>query len=106
MRTIKVKKDQSLAGIALQEYGHVEGVFFLVADNRHLIGITDNIYEGYELFIREEQINSPMQTYLSDYVIATAKGARGCGIEYWGIEVDFVIQPSQGFNQDFNNDFL
>ncbi len=106
MRTIRVKKDQSLSDIALQEYGHVEGVFFLVEDNVILIGITDNIYEGDELLIREDQINSPMQTFLADYVIAIAKGARGCGIGYWGIEVDFEMQPSPDFNHDFNNDFL
>ncbi len=106
MRIIKVKKDQSLADIALQEYGHVEGVFFLVEDNATLIGITDNIYEGDQLIIREEQINAPMQTFLADYIIATAKGARGCGIGYWTIGVDFEVQPSPDFNNDFNNDFL
>ena len=91
MRTIKVKKDQSLADIALQQYGHVEGVFFLVADNRHLIGITDNIYHGDELLIRTENINSPMQIFLSDYDIATVKGARGVGIGYWSINQDFKV---------------
>lgn len=92
MRAIKVKKDQSLADIALQEYGHVEGVFFLVEDNTALIGITDTLHRGDELLIRETQINAPMQTFLADYVIATAKGARGCGVGYWAIGRDFQVQ--------------
>ncbi len=91
MRTIKVKKDQGLADIALQEYGHVEGVFLLVEDNTGLIGITDNIYKGDELLIRAESINSPMQNFLADYDIATVKGARGEGIGYWNINQDFKV---------------
>ena len=92
MRAIKVKKDQSLADIALQEYGHVQGVFFLVEDNPALIGITDTLHWGDELLIREAQINAPMQTFLADYTIATAKGARGCGVGYWDIGRDFQVQ--------------
>ncbi len=91
MQTIEVKKDQSLADIALQQYGHVEGVFFLVEDNTELIGITDNTYEGDQLIIREENLNSPMQTFLSDYNIATAKGARGEGIGYWNVGQNFKV---------------
>ncbi len=107
MRIIKVKKDQSLADIALQEYGHVEGVFFLVEDNIGLIGITDNIYKEDELLIREEQINASMKTFLADYDIATVKCARGCGVGYWTIGVDFEVQQGGGyFNNDFNNSFF
>ncbi len=91
MRTIKVKKDQSLADIAIQEYGHVEGIFFLVEDNLKLIGITDNVFAGDDLLIRDEIINNQMQTFLVDYDIATVKGTRGEGVGYWRINKDFVI---------------
>ncbi len=92
MQAIKVKKDQSLADIALQEYGHVEGVFLLVEDNPQLIGITDNVFAGDELLVRAENINSPMKIYLTDYDIATVKGGRGEGIGYWNIKKDFIIE--------------
>ena len=91
MRVIKVKKDQSLADIALQEYGHIEGVFFLVRDNRHLNGITDTIYPEEELIIRNEKINYPMQQFLLAFELATAKNAQGEGIGYWSINHDFKI---------------
>ena len=93
MRSIEVKLDQSLADIAIQEYGDISGLFFLVKDNPQLHGPTDNIYPGDILSIRDEVVNKPMVDYLRPYEIATVKGSRGEGINYWAIEVDFVVQP-------------
>ena len=91
MRIIKVKKDQSLFDIALQEYGHIEGVYFLVEDNSSLIGITDTLHGGDELSIRETKINRPMKDFLTPYELATAKDATGEGIGYWTIGKDFSV---------------
>lgn len=90
MRTISVKKDQSLFDIALQEYGDVEGVFWLVTDNK-LNGVTSNVFKDQELLIRDEVINRNMKEYLSQFDIATVKGARGIGIGYWQIGGDFKV---------------
>ena len=93
MRSIKVKIDQSLADVAIQEYGDIGGLIYLVQDNANLLGITDNIYPGDELFIRNEIINRPMVDYLRPFDIATVKSCRGEGIGYWAIERDFIVQP-------------
>lgn len=94
MRSIEVKLDQSLADIAIQEYGDISGLFFLVKDNPQLHGPTDNIYLGDLLSIRDEVVNKSMVDYLRPYEITTVKGSRGEGINYWAIEVDFVVQPT------------
>lgn len=91
MQIIKIKKDQSLADIALQEYGHIEGIFSLLEDNPYLKGITDNLYEADTLRVRDQPINSRMRSFLSSYEIATMSGARGEGIGYWRIRTDFKI---------------
>lgn len=91
MRIIKAKIHQTLADIALQEYGDLEGVYWLVEDNDHLIGITDNLSIGEELMIRNDVINSQMVSYLRSYTIATAAKAQGEGIGYWKIENDFKV---------------
>ncbi len=91
MRTIKVKKGQSLTDIALQEYGHIEGLFLLVADNTTLEGITDNVFMDEELLIGDTPINSQMRDFLADYTIATIENARGEGIGYWRVNKDFIV---------------
>ncbi len=92
MRTIEIKKDQSLADIALQEYGDVQGLFMLVDDNADILnGITDTLHKGDKLQVRNAKINRRMQEHLSEYALATAKGARGEGIGYWGVDRDFII---------------
>lgn len=92
MHNTTVKRDQSLFDIALQEYGHIAGIYMLLEDNPNLIGPTDNIYEGDQLLIRETVINSQMANYLRPYNIATVMNARGEGVGYWAIEVDFKVQ--------------
>ena len=91
MRIIKVKKNQSLADIALQEYGDIEGVFHLVNDNPELNGITDNVFENDELNIRDEVINQQVKRFLEPTVISTAEDARGQGIGYMRIETDNIV---------------
>lgn len=91
MPIIKVKIDQTLMDIALQEYGDIDGVFWLVQDNTDLIGITDTLQEGQSLIIREEKIKPKMVEVLKSANIATAGKARGEGIGYWVIGIDFIV---------------
>lgn len=112
MRSIEVKIDQSLADIAIQEYGDVSGLIYLVQDNPNLLGITDNVYPGDILIIRNKAINTQMVTYLRPFEIATVKGSRGEGINYWAVEVDFIVSedpfvppPPGSFSISFSNSF-
>ncbi len=89
MPVIKAKIKQTIADIALQEYGDIEGVYWLVEDNDQLIGITDTLHEGDELIIRDAVINQQMVDYLRQYPQATGAKAQGEGIGYWKIEIDF-----------------
>ena len=91
MRVIKVIKNQSLLDIALQEYGSVNGAFWLVEDNDKLLGITDNVFENDELNIRDEVINEKMKNYLAPHDLATVKDSRATGIGYWRIEKTFKV---------------
>ncbi len=91
MRIIEVKHNQSLLDISIQEYGNIEGVFWIVEDN-NLNGITDNVYPGYKLNIRDSVINSISKQFLSNKeTIATVNGARGTGIGYMILEQDFIV---------------
>ncbi len=90
MQTIKVKQNQTLMDVALQEYGDVFGVFWLVEDNQ-LNGITANIHQGEELLIREQKMNKRMVDYLRPHEIATGEGVQGTGIGYMKIGTDFKI---------------
>lgn len=90
MRTIIVKLNQSLFDIALQEYGDVQGVFFLVDDNG-LNSIDANVYEGDELQVRDEVIDKETKEYLEDHELATVDNVRGKGIGYMRIEKTFKV---------------
>lgn len=92
MRSITVKINQSLFDIALEQYGSIEGVYWLVEDNELLTGITDNVFPTDTLLIRDEVINNKAQKYLSDYDITTVEDARGSGIGYMRIGIDFKVE--------------
>ena len=77
--------------VALQEYGDMEGVFLLVADNPALMGITDTLRAGDDLKVRPAMPDVQMQRFLTAYDLATAQGAQGEGIGYWAIGNDFVV---------------
>lgn len=53
MKKCTVQYGQSMWDIAIQEYGHVDGVFLLVKDNPNY-SITDVPVPGEELLIRDE----------------------------------------------------
>ena len=92
MRIIKVRKNQSVFDIALQEYGNIGGAFFIVEDN-NLGGVTDNLHEGKMLKIKEIQgKDKRIRDFLSTEKITTVKGVEGTGIGYWEINRNFIIQ--------------
>lgn len=92
MRDITVKPNQSLFDIAIQEYGNIEGVFHLVEDNESLTGITDNVFAGEVLKVRDNAINKRMVEFLRPHEIATVKDARGEGIGYMRVGIDFIVR--------------
>ena len=92
MREIIVKKNQSLLDIALQEYGHVAGVFDIVERNA-LAGITDNVYEHERLEVSKTPLSGRIREFLSTHTIATLAGAheRACGIGWMQVERNFMV---------------
>ena len=93
MRNIEVKYGQSLFDIALQYYGSIEAVFWIVEDN-NLNGIVDNVYEGDTLQIRDTVMNKQIVTELSKVTVATIynESDRASGIGYMQVERDFDIK--------------
>lgn len=93
MRNIEVKYGQSLFDIALQYYGSIEAVFWIVEDN-NLNGIVDNVYEGDTLQIRDTVMNKQIVTELSKVAVATIynESDRASGIGYMQVERDFDIK--------------
>jgi len=90
MRAIKVKANQTLMDIALQEYGSVEGVYELVRLN-HLRGITDSVYEGDEVKAGAA-LRRTVQQYLTPFPLRTGKDASAEGIGFYALETDFIIR--------------
>lgn len=93
MRSIEVKYGQSLFDIALQYYGSIEAVFWIVEDN-NLNGIVDNVFEGDLLQIRDTVMNKQIVTELSKVTVATIynESDRASGIGYMQVERDFDIK--------------
>lgn len=93
MKVVEIKYGQSLFDIAIQEYGSVEGVFWLVEDN-NLSGIVDNVYEGDTLNVRETIINKQVITDLREKTIATlySDKERAQGLGYMEIERNFDVE--------------
>lgn len=93
MRNIEVKYGQSLFDIALQYYGSIEAVFWIVEDN-NLNGIVDNVYEGDSLQIRDTLMNKQIVTELSKVTVATIynESDRASGIGYMQVERDFDVK--------------
>ncbi|MBI1228222.1 MAG: LysM peptidoglycan-binding domain-containing protein [Bacteroidetes bacterium] len=80
MKTIKVKSGQSTEDIALQEYGAIEGVIYLLMDNN--LSPSDSLYPGQELQIRDEvpeltESNRKIQSYLSSRGVSPNSGSAG-----------------------------
>ena len=88
MRTYQVLPQQSLFDIAIEVYGDVEGVFWLLADNPQLTGLTDRLRVGQPLQIRPEQVNPRQAKELDIYgpFQTIEEQDRPIGIGYWYTE--------------------
>ncbi len=70
MRITEVKYQQSLADVAIQHYGDVMGVYWLVEDN-NLRSVVDVIEHGKKLIIREQYLNKRVAEELKLKDVAT-----------------------------------
>jgi hypothetical protein len=93
MRSIVAKYGQSLFDIALEYYGNIQGVFWLVEDNE-LNGITDNVFDGDLLLIRDEVLNNNTVELLKTYTVATVfdPEERAEGIDYMIVEQTLIVE--------------
>lgn len=93
MKKIVVKNKQSLFDIAIQEYGNVEAVFWIIEDNDWIHSPVDIIEAGDELNIREQSMNFTTKEYLKNYeVVSGGKSTHPEGVGFWRVEKDFIVQ--------------
>lgn len=93
MTSYIIKPDQSLFDIAVEVYGDVSGVVWLLQDNPNIPGATGPIYAGEPLAIRAEMMNSRMADNLADYgpFQTITEADKPIGIGFWRLE-NYVIQ--------------
>lgn len=95
MKQITTYTGQSLIDIAIQVYGDITGVEWLMEDNN--IELTEEIVPGTKLITRETVINSVVVGGLilkgvkPNSAITTVEPSFQ-GISIWAIEQDFIIQ--------------
>lgn len=83
-----IKPQQSLFDIAIEVYGDVQGVVWLVGDNA-LLGATDPLTAGNKLSIRTTPVNGRVVNYLADFApFQTINEATDVpqGIGFWKAE--------------------
>lgn len=88
MTNYEIKPGQSLFDIAVEVYGSVEGVAWLLQDNPVVPGPTGPILPGQILLIRDEKINARMVENLAAYApFQTIESAdMPSGIGFWKTE--------------------
>ena len=83
-----VQPQQSLFDIAIEVYGDVQGVVWLIQDNG-LMGVTDPLSGGQKLNLREVVVNGRVVNYLADFApFQTINEATDVpqGIGFWKTE--------------------
>jgi hypothetical protein len=85
-------QNQSLLDIAVQMAGSVEAIFDLAVAND--LSVTDNPETGREL-IEALPVNRDITAYYASRNIRPATAVvwtdEGEGIEFWAVEIDFVV---------------
>ena len=93
MSGINVKRRQSLLDIAIQRAGSLENIFALASENA--LSITDDIEAGSLINLVELADNKVVTAYdINGFVPATGLTATDSafgGINYMGIEIDFIV---------------
>jgi hypothetical protein len=94
MKTIMISEGQNLFDLALQQYGSIEGIFWIIEDNITVVNSIDaSLVAGMVLNIRDAVIDSEVINYYerNKTQVNTGDPAGDEGIEFWGIEEDFVV---------------
>lgn len=88
MRTYTTGQYQSLADIAVEVYGDVAGVCWLLLDNPIVASVADRLPARTALLIRDEVMNVRMVRYLTDFApFETLEEAdKPQGVGYWFLE--------------------
>lgn len=88
MNSYAVKPNQSLFDVAIEVYGDVQGVVWLIQDNRSLFGATDPLSVGQKLQLRDATVNGRVVGYLADFAPFQTIDAVDVpqGIGYWKTE--------------------
>jgi hypothetical protein len=93
IKEVTVKYDQTVMDIAIQEYGKVEAVRWIVDDNADIYSAVDIIRAGEKLLLRDDVMHEPVRNELRQHEIVTGSiDSRPEGIGYWRLENDFIIQ--------------
>lgn len=94
MRPIAVETNQNILDVCLQVYGTLDALFDLALENN--MGITDDIQAGQTM--QYTQNSNPIAAYYAgrNHRPATQHNDDHLhileGIDYWAIEIDFVVQ--------------
>lgn len=94
-KNVEIKHNQNLFDVVIQYYGSIEAIQDFLADNPHIIGIDAFLTKGTVVKIDDSKISDRQNiNYIqtNNLTIATGDSVNGDGINYWGIEEDFVIQ--------------
>ena len=97
---LRVLDRQSIFDLAVQALGSVEAAFALALENG--LSLTEDLTAGQPVIIAGEKSKA-----IADYYTAKQlKPATGItleeqkqeGIDFWGIEFDFIVSPDSGIN--------
>lgn len=103
MTTATVTSHQSLLDVAVEHCGTMEDAMLLAFLNGR--SLTDDLQNGEELTTDEPSDTATVQTFaVNRYKPASAITQeqilevldQGEGIEFWGIEYDFIVQADTG----------
>lgn len=99
MNTAVITSDQSLLDVAIQHSGSFEAVFDIAMQNG--ISLTDDTTPGQTIQLADEPDNADVTDYYAVNDLHPASAitqdqifdilGQGEGIEFWGIEFDFVV---------------
>lgn len=88
-----VLPQQSLFDVAVEVYGNVEAVNWLVEDNPQLPGPTGPVVAGQVLALRNGAMNARLAAILADYAPFQTVTSQDMpsGIGYWNL-TDYILQ--------------
>lgn len=112
MATIKPQQNQNIFDIALQEYGSVEGIFELLADNDfNEVDTEISVYEDLQIvsFPRRKEIRDfyalrnllPANGITAQDLDLLKDDSELCGIDYMEIGEDFIVEENNAASDGF-----